>query len=172
MTRGLWRKLLSLPPVDWAALAEAKRARSRWTRKGDKRPRADVERKMASQKANAKARAREAGERRRAEQVKVWRKGRDSAITARMLNVMQPGEWYGRPDIRDLSGVKRNSVHMRLAVIERAGLVRRALNPDFVPLQYRRGALGHFQPVDRPPQWLFTLTPAGEAERARLSYLL
>lgn len=92
-------------------------------------------------------------------------------LDAVMLSAMEPGQWYGRPDITAASGAKRNSVHIRLARWERDGWVERAENEEWAPTVYRKGLGIQWQARGRAPRYLFKLTRLGCAQRRRLAYL-
>jgi len=167
MAKSIWRILENMSPIDWEYLAAQHAARKyrRWTP-------AQIAKLKAAHRKRRKARAKAAAERVTRRLIEERRSRRDSHITAKILAAMQPGDWYGRPDIRDRSGVCRNSVHARLAKLEREGFVERAENVDFVPTEYPKGTQIHFQARARPPRWLFKLTAKGEVERDRLASLL
>jgi hypothetical protein len=77
-------------------------------------------------------------------------------LPSRMLLAMQPAHWYGRMDIARLAKAKdvriaRSKVNQRL---KPAGWIEPARNPA-------RG-------VETEPEFLYPLTPTGEAWRQRL----
>ena len=167
MAKGLWQRLKDLPPIDWAALAD----RAPKSRKGRKQPRVWVERRINARRANVSAKAKAASERQFKKQKAEWRKRRTSNLDAVMLSAMEPGEWYGRPDITAASGAKRNSVHIRLSRWERDGWVERAENADYVPTKYPKGSQINFQNRGAAPRYLFRLTRRGERERRQRAFL-
>jgi hypothetical protein len=70
----------------------------------------------------------------------------------RVLSVMDPGQWYGSPDIAALLGADVNDgPHRTLALMRRRGIVTRARNPDF------KGYAGNVEPA-----YLWRLTELGE----------
>lgn len=168
MARGLRLYLSRLPPIDWAYLAAERRP---GFRKGDKPTPEQIARRLKSFKRNIRARQKAATLKAKRRQIEARNAKLAKGINSKMLLAMQPGHWYGRPDIRDLSGVKRNSVHARLALFERRGWVERGANPDYQPIDYVKGIGIDWQARGRAPEVLFRLTPAGEAERQRLAYL-
>ncbi len=77
------------------------------------------------------------------------------ANSMRVLAVMQPGLWYGDPDLRRLTGLPNRVVQPVLRQrLERRGLVEQGLNPAWRPEM--RGK------ADAPKK-LWRLTPEGEA---------
>lgn len=168
MARGIRRYMAMMSPIDWAALAGERRRGSRW---GDKLTPERIARRLKSLKRNIRARQKAATLKAKRRQTEARNARRAKGINSKMLLAMQPGHWYGRPDIRDLSGVKRNSVHARLALFERRGWVERGANPDAQPVQYVKGIGIDWQARGRAPEVLFRLTPAGEIERMKLAYL-
>jgi hypothetical protein len=167
MARGLWHYLKDLPPIDWAYLASQRINPS----KPGPQPKEWNRRKMAAQKANAKARTEAASAKRMAEILKEREKRRTRNLDALMLNAMEPGQWYGRPDITAASGAKRNSVHARLSRWEREGWIERAENVDWTPTVYRKGLGIQFQARGRAPRYLFKLTRLGCRERRQRAYM-
>lgn len=167
MARSLWHYLKDLPPIDWAALVE----RAPRSSKGRKWPRSFGRRVSATKLARAKAKAKAAGKRRWAQQLADRRKQKMWNLDAVLLNAMEPGEWYGRPDITAASGAKRNSVHARLSRWERDGWIERAENEDWKPTVYRKGLGIDWQARGRPPRYLFRLTKRGERERHQQAFL-
>lgn len=166
MARGLWRYLAKLPPIDWAYLAAERQAN-----RNPRQTPEQIARRLKSLKRNTRARQKAATVKARRRQIDEWKARRAKGITAKILLAMQPGHWYGRPDIRDLSGVKRNSVHAKLMKLERLGWVERGDNPGWTPTAYPKGTQIHFENRGAVPRVLFRLTPAGEAERERIAYL-
>lgn len=167
MARGLWQRLKDLPPIDWAALAAQQVRPSR----AGPQPRAWSQKAVRVRLKNAKRKARAAGKRRFKEQIADRKKRKTANLDAVMLSAMEPGQWYGRPDITAASGAKRNSVHIRLARWERDGWVERAENEDWKPTRYPKGSQIHFQARGRPPRYLFRLTERGERERRQRAFL-
>lgn len=167
MARGLWHYLKDMPPIDWAYLASQ---RINPTKPGPQPKHWHVKR-LASYKANQKARGEAASAKRMAKIVADRKKRRTSHLDAVMLNAMEPGEWYGRPDITAASGAKRNSVHARLSRWERDGWVERAENADYVAVKYPKGTQIHFQARGRAPRYLFRLTRLGKRERRQRAYM-
>lgn len=172
MARGLWHYLKNLPPIDWEALAFEHQQKFRYGQKGPQpvewNRKAHEVRRVNTRR---RQKAAEKAARRRLWQERIQGHTTRGTLDAALLGAMEPGQWYGRPDIRVLSGAKRNSVHARLGRYERDGWVERARNPDWTPTETPRGAIGHFRPNDRPPEWLFRLTPLGEAVRRQVAYL-
>lgn len=149
-------------PIDWAALAERYRERSRWTKKGDKRPREDVERQMASRRANKRRR-----------QKAIWEARHESAPRLRQrswegetLALMEPGNWYAATDLAKVLGVPTRVVSAACVRLRNAGFLEKAKNPDRKPHEYRKGLTVPQQAV-RDPEWLWRLTDRGEARKAQ-----
>lgn len=173
-----WRQLLAaMPPIDWAALAQERRDNCRWTKKGDKRPLEDVERKMASQRRNKLAK-------RKAALARAVRNYRAPAFRHRRINsvfgvahrialAMQPGEWHARSDIERAATLRRSTTKARLWHMRRDGLVEREPNPDYRPQALLPGEGAHEAPPERlsAPVWLWRLTEAGEVLRREAEYL-
>lgn len=171
MPKGILDLIAKLPPIDFAALAERKRDACRWTKKGDKRPRADVEKAMAARAANVRRRQEEASARQWVAIEADRRPARERFIDARILCAMEPGHWYARVDIRDLSGAKYDSVKARVMLYVKRGWVERAENPVYEPTVYQAGVSIDWQRRGCDIRWLYRLTPAGEAKRASVSFM-
>lgn len=170
MTKSPWirRLAFAFEPIDWAALAVDRKWR---TRKGDKRALWEVEKMLASRRAGQERRRREAKlralerdrERRRSAQAK-----RQSGLAERIMLAMEPGGWYARPDLRNLTGLKRNSLKAKLPDLEKAGFLERAKNPEWTPKVYEKGVRIDMVP-EKEPEWLWRLTDKGVARRAELA---
>lgn len=85
-------------------------------------------------------------------------------LAMRIAGALEPGCWYAEPDIRILSGVSRNSLHMRFKTMRRDGLLERREVPGWKPFEYRKGEQIHLI-RNRPPRYLYRLTAEGEALR-------
>lgn len=170
MARGLWHYLKNMPPIDVDAIAQEYSERFYFGKKGPQ-PVEWAKKAQEVIRANKAARRRAATERARRRQSEERRKRKLPNLNAKILNAMEPGNWYGRPDIEALSGAKRGSIKARMPVLERAGLVERAQNPEWAPTEYPKGTQIHFQARGRPPQWLFRLTQRGERERRSVAFL-
>jgi hypothetical protein len=168
MARGIWAILAKLPPVDFVALAERKRDACRWTKKGDKRPRCDVEKQMAAFKANKRARQEAAADR-------IYKRlhppRKKLHLEEKMLLAMAPGQWYARSDLAILAGIKFDSAKVIVSRLMQQGLVERAPNPEYAPTKYRKGVPVHEVARGCDIPWLYTLTTAGEAKRIQWAYL-
>lgn len=159
-------------PIDWLALA-AQRPGS--MRKGDRHTPATIAKIKAAQKAWRKRRQREALARREAMKPQtVVRAHRvvEGVFTCRRRIAlgMEPGRWYGRPDIYAASGIRDGSVRVTVARMLRTGYLERTRNPDYRPHVYVRGVPVHLQAA-REPMWLYRLTALGEAVRREASFL-
>jgi hypothetical protein len=114
---------------------------------------------LARKRAGAAARAEERQAARRARSPQLTPFG--ERIIDRMVTAMDPGAWYGRGDLVRAIGGER---YARGKVLEawRAGWLERAANPSYVA----KPAVpdGAWLPV-RDAEWLYRLTPAGEALR-------
>jgi hypothetical protein len=119
-----WRRILDLPPIDWALLA-AERAN-----KGRRHTPKTIAKIKAARAKHEKARTKFAG-RKAIENYKPVRQTRNGTVNAlgRLLAAMASGEWFGRADIQNLSGLKRGTVAGTIIVAERRGLIERAKNP-------------------------------------------
>lgn len=171
MARGILALIASLPPIDFAALAERKRDACRWTKKGDKRPRADVEKQWAAYRENRRRRQEAAAEKFMAPIEAERKRRRAPRLDGILLCAMTPGHWYARPDIRDLSGVKCDSVKAMVAKFLARGWIERVENPDYAPTKYQKGVPIHTAPRGCDIRWLYRLTPAGEAKRASVAFM-
>lgn len=85
-----------------------------------------------------------------------------------ILRAMEPGGWYARADVVNLTGFHRDPTSAKLKEMRERGLLRREQNPAWDP-KHRPSpqALQAGEQV-KEPQWLYTLTGEGEEERARL----
>lgn len=119
-----WRHILDLPPIDWALLA-AERANKgrRFTPKQIAKLKAGHARHAKARKAFARKVA--------VANYKPVRQTRNGTVNAlpRLLAAMATGEWFGRADIQNLSGLKRGTVAGTIVKAERAGLIERTKNP-------------------------------------------
>jgi hypothetical protein len=102
--------------------------------------------------------------RQRARGIKYRAKGGWS-IADHMIRIMSPCEWHGVGDLARALGEPRSSrAKMRQVLLSR-GLVTRAKNPakreQLDPWQIMAGR-------EQEPDWLYRLTEAGEAYRAKL----
>lgn len=171
MARGILALIASLPPIDFAALAERKRDACRWTKKGDKRPRADVEKQWAAYRENRRRRQEAAAEKFMAPIEQQRKRRRASRLDGILLCAMAPGHWYAMADIRDLSGVGYSSVKAKTALFRKRGWIERAENPDYAPTKYQKGVGIDLQPRGCDIRWLYRLTPEGEAKRASVAFM-
>lgn len=170
MARGLWHYLKNMPPIDIEAIAQEHAERFYFGKKGPQ-PIGWNKKAWEVRRANQKARQEAAAGRALARYREHRKQFKQPYLNAKILGAMEPGHWYGRPDITVLSGAKRNSVHPRLARFERVGWVERAENPEWSPTVYRKGVGIHIAARGRVPQYLFRLTPRGERERRCVAYL-
>lgn len=140
----------------------------RRTRKGESRPREDVEKAMATRQRNLKAKKDAATNR-----ILAAASARDNTarppgedIASRMLKAMKPGAYYGMGDLTRLIGEARQArskVHQTLVARK---WVERVRNPAWSgstpsPDEIEAGAEPH-------PQWLYRLTEAGMVRRNAL----
>ncbi len=118
--KGSLAHILALPPIDWALLAAEKRG-YRHTPKT-----------IAKQKA-AMAKSRKAKRKRALKSLeaaaKPIRQVDKIDALATLLGSMEAGAWYGRSDIRILSGLKRGTVAGTIVRAEKLGLLERTKNP-------------------------------------------
>lgn len=142
-----WRRFAAMPPIDWALLA-AERSRGR------RHSPASIAKMKAGRAKALLKRQREASKRFQARR-RAERPARARNVLASFLGAMETGQWYARPDIRDLSGLGYGSVKALSFKYEAAGWIRRNLNADHAPGLERAGV----------PMWLFALTAAGEERR-------
>lgn len=175
--RGLPAILASLPPIDWEGILIERQ--NRWG-KGSKHRRETLEHIKKVLAARRKAIETEKLRRRNArlkERSRARRAKHYPAVTLqeRILAAMQPGQWYGRPDLRELTGISYNNLKWRVATMQRGGLLERARNPA-APAPgvegynrarasvYRKG-LGVQWQAKQEPEFLFRLTDRGEELR-------
>ncbi len=146
-------------PIDWAAIAIRDQRHSRRTRKGDKRPACEIEAMLAARREN----------RRRRQRAKLAARPKrphnhPASNRPAILMAMEPGCWYGQPDIEALTGIHRDRLTVTLLRMRQAGFLERAKNPEWRSHTYRKGV-----PVDRQaardPEFLWHMTGRGEAER-------
>lgn len=117
-----WRHILDLPPIDWALLAAER------SNKGRRHtPKTIAKLKLARAK-HEKARTRHSSKIGTRKPVRQTRPGTVNAL-ARLLEAMASGEWFGRSDIQNLSGLKRGTVAGTIIAAERRGLIERTKNP-------------------------------------------
>jgi len=88
-------------------------------------------------------------------------KGRPGGLAWRIARVMEPGRWYGRPDLLTLTGMDYSPLKMVTQRMWRAGVTERAENPEWRPVVYRKGEGIHKTNKGTPPRWLYRLTGAG-----------
>lgn len=155
---------------DWdeieRAVEEAKRAKNpnggRFTRKGDKRPTWEVEKKMAAYRRNRAAKLRHSvgGERVRAAGREKFYAKREyqEALRAKLLELMRPGEWYGAGDLARSLSEDYQDRRKRLALVTAAlkglhkrGAIAMVENPEWTgPIQRDERGL-----VSAEPRWLW-----------------
>jgi hypothetical protein len=143
----------------------------RRTRKGDKRPREDVEKAMATMRRNRKAKKDAATNRILAAASKRDNTARPPGedIASRMLKAMKPDKWYGMGDLVRLIDEGRSArakVHQTL--IKRKW-VERARNPAYSGRRYSPDEIE--AGAEPEPQHLYRLTDAGLQQRNRLDNL-
>jgi hypothetical protein len=146
-SNSIWRRFAAMPPIDWALLV-VERSRGR------RHSPATIAKIKTGRAKALKARQREASKRYQARR-QAERPARARNVLASFLGAMEPGEWYARPDIRDLSGLGYGSVKGLSVEYEAAGWICRCRNADHAPGLENKGV----------PMWLFALTPAGEERR-------
>lgn len=141
----------------------------RFTKKGDKRPRYDVEAGQAARRANRKAKRDARIETLLAESRKRNSTARPAGedIASRMLKVMEPGSWYGAGDLARMVGETRQARGKVTQVMLRRGWVEAAHNPAwtsvaFSPDEIEAGA-------EPQPRRLYRVTEKGLAVRAKMA---
>lgn len=149
----------------WARLEAEVYGRKLPTMKGDKRPRAEVERKMASQRAN-KLRRQEAFLAKRDAERRAARYA-GPALSDRLLDAMAPGAWYGERDLCEAVGLPPDAVKPTLyQKLARRGLVARKRNPAWAgkldPIRRKVLGAGNVEPLV-----LWGLTEKGIVEQGR-----
>lgn len=153
------------PETIYEDLIAAVDDKPRWTRKGDKRPRWEVERKMAAYRRNLKARQIEALRRAEARQRKPsCARAFGKRIVDHMLRAMVPGQWHGSGEIARAAGALRHARGKMWQVMQPAGWIERVVNPAYDPGKV-------IFSTAREPRYLWRLTRAGEMMRERLSEL-
>jgi hypothetical protein len=130
----------------------------RFTKKGDKRPRQDVEASIAGRRKAAKARrVANAGETpNRRKRVRV---APGASIAHRMLKAMEPGNWYGRGDLMRMVGADKDQRSTVKRIMMKRGWVESVPNPAytgrrFTPQEIQAGA-------EPEPEKLYRLTEVG-----------
>lgn len=84
-----------------------------------------------------------------------------------ILIAMEPGQWYARADVVNLTGFETQPIKAKLKYMRERGWLRREQNPDWDP-KHRPGPQAIAAGEIKHPQWLYTLTELGEVERARV----
>jgi hypothetical protein len=143
----------------WRLLDEADQT-WRFTKKGDKRPRYDVAKSVASKKRIRAERRQAVIDRTLAAARKrnLCRAMPGQSIADRMLQAMRPGEWYGMGDIARMARIHKSGRGKVHQVLLRRGWIEKAKNPAF------RGTLDPWQIMagaEPEPQHLYRLTDAG-----------
>ena len=170
MARGLWHYLKNMPPIDIEAIAQERAERFYFGKKGPQ-PIGWNKKAWEVRRANQKARQEAAAERAIRRQKAAWKNRRTEYLNAKILGAMEPGNWYGMPDIEVLSGANRNSLKWRLARLWMDGILERAENPEWSPTVYPKGIGIHIAGRGRAPRYLYRLTPMGERERHQQAYM-
>jgi hypothetical protein len=140
----------------------------RFTKKGDKRRRCDIDasvtnkRRVQAAKQQAAIRRTLAAARAR----NLCRALPGQSIAERMLRAMQPGEWLGMGDIARMAGVDRSARGKVHQILLRRGWIEKAANPAFRgqlnPWEIRRGG-------EPEPLHIYRLTELGLQIKAGLS---
>ena len=160
---------VSTPTATWEAvrrLLDENDRSWRFTRKGDKRPRYDIEASVS-----AKRRIRAAKQKAVMERLLASVRERNrcrtlpgQSIADRMLRAMQPGGWFGMGDIARMAGVDASARAKVHQVLLRRHWIEKADNPAF------RGTLNPWQIIagaEPEPKHLYRLTDAGLRVRAQ-----
>lgn len=134
--------------------------------RGDRRPRAEVDKLVASRKRNLEIKRQEKSiANRKPKKAKV-----EIPLRVRIAKLLQPKLFYALPDLIRLAQsatppIPVGSVKARATTMTRGGDLDRVQNPEWTgPTVYPKGV--PFPLVDRgAPQWLYRLTEQGEALR-------
>lgn len=118
--KGSLAHILALPPIDWALLASERTRQHRHTP-------AAIEKMRKARKATIKRKRKELAEKRVPRG--AIRKIEKVDALGTLLAAMDPGEWYGRSDIQNRSGLKRGTVAGTIIKAESKGLITRTKNP-------------------------------------------
>lgn len=151
---NLLNELLAV--IDGSKQRKRERAREGFAAARERRKRAARER--AEQRL-------EAAQRREKEERRLRLESRGMPVHVLALNVMEPGKWYGTGDVERLAGIGRGVKVKLLQKLWPDRLVTRRLNPNYTgevinPYRIHAGEIVE-------PKWLYSITPAGEAERER-----
>lgn len=144
---------------------------SLWTRKGDRRSIATVEKGKKTFLRNRRRRARARGNERRAIQSAELgdrRFHRELSATAILLRALEPDRWYVRSEIRAACPeLPRGTLDAQLGrqLLTRPALLERAPNLAYDGLG---GVLRGPRPPERRSRWLYRLSDAGKAARAEI----
>jgi hypothetical protein len=84
---------------------------------------------------------------------------------------MEPGRWYGTPDMARLSGLRRNPLDVIVRRMVRDGELERAENPAWRPVEYPAGSRIHVQNKGADCRYLWRLTPQGLSLRSEARLL-
>lgn len=128
-------------------------SRGQRTMRGDRRPRAEVDKLIASRKRNLEIKRQEKSIANR----KPKKRKAEIPLKVRIAKLFQPKLFYADPDVVRLArsatpAIPRGSARARLVTMTRDGDLERVQNPECL--------------VDRfAPQWLYRLTEQGEALR-------
>jgi hypothetical protein len=148
-------------PIDWEALAIRYREQSRRTRKGDKRPREDVEKQKAARLRNKKRKQKEAVARYHESAPRLRQRSWEREVVA----LMEPGNWYAAPDVAQFLEIETRLVGQAFIRLGKAGILAKTKNTSRAPHDYVKGVGIHKQAA-RDPEWLWRLTARGEAWKA------
>jgi hypothetical protein len=131
----------------------------RFTKKGDKRLRQDIEASIAGRRKAAQARRpADLGETNKRKRVAPG-----ESIAHQMMKAMEPGSWYGRGDLMRMIGADKDQRSTVRRIMLKRGWVESAPNPAFTgrrftPQEIQAGA-------EPEPEKLYRLTDAGRRAR-------
>jgi len=161
--------LLGGVPIDWAAW-EAEASKPRGPYKGKKYGPEVRARMSAAQKARFATRRAELAEALAkakaldAQKPKPYDHLAAVSHTDRIFGSLVPGQWYARPDIATVSGVRYQPVKAYAVKFWKQGFLERIQNPAWKPPE-RVG-------MKQEPRWLYRLTKEGEKRHAVCAALL
>lgn len=86
-----------------------------------------------------------------------------------ILRAMEPGGWYARFDVVNLTGFDRDPTSAKLKYMRGRGWLRREQNPAWDQKHHPSPDALQAGAEVKEPQWLYTLTGEGERQRAELA---
>ena len=147
----------------------------RWTKKGDRRPIAAVEKGKKTVLKSQRRRARQRGDARhlvQSAELGARRFRRELSATAVLLSALEPGRWYLRGQIRAACRpeLPEGAISALLGntLLGCPALLEKAQNPNWDGIRGSLRPKGADTRPERRSQWRYRLTQVGEATRAEI----